>query len=321
MIAGRSEAESRARRATSTAAARRARGRGRRRVARGRAAPGAARPAAPRPSRRRRPLDALAQRRAGGAGRYCATIECTTTVALPSARAASRASSHGSASARSTATGCARATSSARSSSAIRSVWSAQTAARSVSRSASDAGSSGWRSQPARDATATEAGCGGTLVDVAQAHGRAGRTEREARRLVAVAVPVEVQPGAGADLEHAQRQAGRPRDGEKAGEQRGGAARLVRLQRGVEQRVELGGAVVEQGPQVRPGLLRGPGAARGLIPARERGRRSGQREPVRRRHQPQRQRVALALGRPRAQQRPAGPPASTSAARRSSRPT
>ena len=142
------------------------------------------------------------------------------------------------------------------------------------------------------------------LVDVLEAHRRRGGTEGEARRAVAVAVPVEVQPGAGPQLEHAQRQPAVAGHGEEPGEQAGGAARLVGLQRLAEQGAQRVRALLEQRAEVRPGLRRRSLAAGRRVPAGERGRVAGEHEAVHAREQPQRQRVPGGLAGPLAQQPP-----------------
>ena len=103
---------------------------------------------------------------------------------------------------------------------------------------------------------------------------------------VAIAVPQQVQPGARADLEQPQRQAGVVRDPQEAAQQRRAAAYLIGLHLRPQPRPDRGLVRVERGEQRAPGALRLERAAgRGV----ERGELRGapaEHEPVHRAEQP-----------------------------------
>src|SRR5260370_27215128 len=72
-------------------------------------------------------------------------------------------------------------------------------------------------------------------------------------RLVAIAVPAQIQTGAGTNLEDAQGQASAVRDLEETAEQRGAASDLVGLTAPREQRPDLRPVDDERLPENRPG--------------------------------------------------------------------
>jgi hypothetical protein len=77
-------------------------------------------------------------------------------------------------------------------------------------------------------------------------------SERDPSGLVAVAVEVQVEPRARADLAHAEGKSGVARSDEEAADQGAAAGRLVRLQRMAQGREHLGRVAVELLAQQRP---------------------------------------------------------------------
>ena len=104
-------------------------------------------------------------------------------------------------------------------------------------------------------------------------------------------VPEQVQPGAAADLEHAQRQALRGRDGEKSAQQRAAASHLVGLhvavERGTQHRRMRLDDVQERLPRRRPHGL----AAGGRKVTRQLGHRTVEDQAMHAPHQTQHHRV------------------------------
>ena len=121
-----------------------------------------------------------------------------------------RSAIHASASARSTVAGTRRATSMAASRRAKRSTWSGHTYDIRVRRPSGVVASSGLRSHPRRSATSKRRGQVGrvALPHAGEAHRAVGVAAHHPPGVVGEVVPAQVQAGAGADLEDAQRQGG-----------------------------------------------------------------------------------------------------------------
>ena len=111
------------------------------------------------------------------------------------------------------------------------------------------------------------------------------------------AVPAEIEPGAGADLMQAQRQAAPGRNLEEAAEEDGGAADLIGLGRMVEesseQRLVFGEGSAEGGPE----LAVGASARRGQTGCKHR-RLSLQRQEMQTAKKPERQDATLEIALP-----------------------
>jgi hypothetical protein len=113
----------------------------------------------------------------------------------------------------------------------------------------------GRRSQAARSITSIRASSGGSGPGpvAGNDHRRGGIAPAGVAQLVAEAIPVEVQAGAGARLEGAERQAGLGGDGEEAGQQDGRAAHLVGLRLVGHERLDGRAVARERGLRGRPG--------------------------------------------------------------------